>query len=136
MHPIVIAALLLLQTFAPDAYALVSGYEIRTVEHTAYTGTALCGQGVIIVSLPLHTNPEGMAGTLAHEAKHLLDNCPMYDNVALGKRLYREGAAYRYELQVLRLIPGTATPQEWAFGWYWRMWWREHGNVRSLGILP
>ena len=134
MDPIIIAALLLLQTWAPDVYQTASRYEIQEVQYEAYSGMAICEQGIIKISLPQNLTAEKAAGTLAHEAKHLNDGCPTYNNS--GRLLYREAAAYRYQLQALRQIGASTALQNESLAGYWKFWWREHGSVRSLGILP
>ena len=134
-HPLIVAALLLLQVLAPDAYALVSRYEIQAVsEWRPYAGMALCKHGIIVIVLPQTADVWTAAGNLAHEATHLKDDCPTYNHS--GEEAFREAAAYRYQVRVLRAIEAPPPLQEWVMNRYWKYWWREHRGLWGLGILP
>jgi len=127
VHPLIVAALLLLQSLAPEEYTLVQQYQIQVEEgKRSYGGYALCKSKTIVIVIDQHHNAYDTAGTLAHEAKHLSDSCP-YN---------REAMAYRYELHTFRKINSPLYLQIWAARMYWKYYWYEHPGRLSLGILP
>lgn len=143
MHPIIIAALLLLQTWTPDVYQAVNKYEIQTVSYSYgadVAGWALCGQGIIVLVETHLYNATLVAGALAHETKHLDDGCPIYRRG--GREGYYEAAAYAYQLQTWqRLVEAEVVlAAPYLHTWlplYWQFYWLEHPpGTRSLGVLP
>lgn len=141
MWELIWAAMLLLSTYDPDAYEMVSRYPIQVIEEERpYAGMALCAQNTIVLVAGNNSDVLTTLGTLVHEAKHLNDGCPIYN--VTGEWHPREAAAYRYEFTVLEKIRAPIgltwwkkSVQEWVMSQYWTYWWKEHGAVRSLGIL-
>ena len=131
MVSVIVAAILLLQTFAPADYQAVSQFPIQGVygSNLPGNGWTFCGDKTLYVNLTVDSDPIRIAGTLAHEASHLQD-------YPYGCGPAREAKAMRATLRVYRLIGASLWRQEWATKWYWTFWRQEHPGRWGLGLLP